>query len=247
MRASHLKLSIALALASLMLFGLQRPVSAANSDSCTAITAIPMTITAEGSYCLTKDIKTASTFTTGNGITINANNVTIDLGGHTLNNLPAGLTTTTTGIYAGDKKNITIQNGTIMGFSEAILLQEITVGGSSGHLVQNMRIERNTYAGISVVGTGSVIYQNQVLHTGGGTASGTAADGTGIYAGGNGVQVLENTVADTLPGAVDGGTGILLDSVNTFSGAVVEHNRVSTVGQPAHSVGIEIQTGAKNS
>ena len=80
----------------------------------------------------------------------------------------------------------------------------------------------------------------------GDTASGTTVYGIGIYAGGEGTQVLDNTLADTLAGTAGSGYGIWIDSPNPFTGAVVEHNRVSAVGQPPYSVGIIVQTGAHN-
>jgi hypothetical protein len=241
------KFSTVLVLGGLLLFGFQCAAMAADADSCTAITAVPFTISAPGSYCVTKELTTTSSFTSGNAITIITSNVTIDLGGHTLSNLPAGTGTNAAGILAADQKDITIMNGTVTGFYEGIFMNSSAAGISSGYLVENMRIDRNRGIGIYVDGAGSIIRQNQVLHTGGFVNNGITGPGTGIFAGGDGVQVLDNTVADTVAGTIGSGYGIYIESPNSFSGAVVEHNRVSAVGQPnAYSVGITVQTNAHN-
>src|SRR5262245_5926864 len=70
----------------------------------TAITALPITISAPGSYYLTQNL-TAST-----GINITVSNVTIDLNGFAL----TGAATSGTGIRTSvsSLRNITIRNGT---------------------------------------------------------------------------------------------------------------------------------------
>jgi hypothetical protein len=76
----------------------------------TPISSVPFTISAAGSYYLTKNLAVAS----GDAITITADNVTVDLNGFTLSSTqttPAG-----TGILlSGDRKHIHILNGHIKG------------------------------------------------------------------------------------------------------------------------------------
>jgi hypothetical protein len=128
MRTLIQKLSTGFGVLGLVLFGFQGAALAADADSCTAITAVPFTISKAGNYCLTVDIATPSTFTSGDAITINSDNVIIDLDGHNLGNLPAGTGTTAIGISALDHNNITIFNGTVRGFNRGIRLG---IGGSS--------------------------------------------------------------------------------------------------------------------
>src|SRR5260370_6407387 len=56
----------------------------------TPISSAPFTISAPGSYYLTKDLSV----TTGNGITISADNVTLDLNGFTISSTAASATGT---------------------------------------------------------------------------------------------------------------------------------------------------------
>jgi hypothetical protein len=76
----------------------------------TAITSAPYTISSPGSYYLTTNINVTS----GNAITINANNVTLDLNGFTISSTQAS--PTGTGISLGSSvSDITILNGHIRG------------------------------------------------------------------------------------------------------------------------------------
>ena len=72
----------------------------------TPISGLPFTITIAGSYYVTGDLTGSS----GNaGITINTDNVTIDLNGFTLIGVPFSFA----GISGASRKNITIRNGTL--------------------------------------------------------------------------------------------------------------------------------------
>ena len=137
-----LALTLFVALVSLVSSGLT-PASA-ETTNCTPITALPYTITAQGVYCLTHNLGTAST--TGDAIRINASNVTIDLNGYRLSNLAAGAGTNAKGIYAYQRKNITIRNGSIRGFLYGIHLSDTSpYTASSGHLVEDIRADGNTF------------------------------------------------------------------------------------------------------
>src|SRR4051812_36040395 len=76
-----------------------------------AISAVPFTISQSGSYYLTRNLKVASATT---AITINADNVTLDLNGFTISS--AASPATGSGIFIGaDRHDITIRNGSITG------------------------------------------------------------------------------------------------------------------------------------
>ena len=96
----------------------------AETVNCTAITSLPYTISTQGVYCLTDHLSTA--ITTGNAITINTNNVVLDLNGFKLGGLSAGLGTQAHGIYAYQRQNITIKNGTVRGFFIGIYLDDFS-------------------------------------------------------------------------------------------------------------------------
>lgn len=164
--------------------------AAESHDSCTGfIDSIPATIGTQGTWCLRSNVGTA--MTSGAAITIAANNVTVDCNGFKIGGLAAGSNTTAFGIYAFDRLNATVRHCTIRGFRYGVALFG-TSGG--GHVVEDSRLDHNTYVGVDVTGDGSVVRRNQVLDTGGG---GTHAYGIRtLYE----VDVLDNTVSGVLPG-----------------------------------------------
>src|SRR5262245_22430980 len=70
----------------------------AETTQCTVISSLPTTITVQGIYYLTSDFNLS--LTSDHAITINTNNVVIDLNGHKIGNLGTGTGTLATGIYA---------------------------------------------------------------------------------------------------------------------------------------------------
>ena len=193
----------------------------AETVNCTAITVLPAVITVQGIYCLTGHLNTA--ITSGNAIDIQTNNVTLDLNGFKLGGLAAGLGTAAIGIFAFNRQNITIKNGTIRGFFRGIFLDD-TTGTSQGHIVEDIRADQITLSGIRVEGSGTIVRNNQVVATGGTTCCGPNPDVVGIVVDGAGPRVLNNDVIHTFkPG---GGTarGILFSSV---TGGLAVNNRIT--------------------
>ncbi len=135
----------------------------AETIECTVIDSIPFTITVQGIYCLKGHL--ATSLTSGNLIEIQTNNVTIDMNGFKLGGLAAGAGTLANGIYALDRRNITIRNGSIRGFFRGIFLQG-DAASSSGHLLEDLRLDGNRFTGAQVEGTGNIIRNNQVVNTG---------------------------------------------------------------------------------
>ena len=145
------------------------------------------------------------------------------MNGFKLGNLAAGPGTSATGIYAFQKKNITIRNGTIRGFNRGINLNDTSpYTTSSGHLIEDVRLDGNTWEGILVMGVGNTIRNNQVVSTGGTTNAGSTY---GIIAYGPGARVLNNDVID-MAATTSTAYGIYISYAD---GAVVEGNRISNV------------------
>ncbi len=136
-----------------------RPVQA-ETTNCINITSVPRTITAAGVYCLKQDLNTA--ITSGNAITINANNVTIDFNEFRLGDLAAGPTTAAVGVFASNRKNITIRNATIRGFRIGIQIAEVD---SSGHVIEDNLVDGSTFTGISTSGNGIIVRRNRIVNT----------------------------------------------------------------------------------
>jgi hypothetical protein len=128
----------------------------AETQNCTAITSLPAVIAVQGVYCLIGDLTTG--MTSGNAIDIQTNNVVLDLNGFKLGGLAAGPGTTTRGIHAADRQNITIRNGTVRGFLYGIALT--TTGASQGHVVEDIRADQNTYVGMAIDGSGNIVRHN---------------------------------------------------------------------------------------
>lgn len=193
----------------------------AETVKCTAITALPAVITVPGAYCFTGDLATA--MTSGSAIVIASHNVVLDLNGFVLDGSGAGKGTTATGVVAGDRRNITIKNGTVRGFLTGISLFD-TAGGSQAHIVEDIRAAQNRLTGIQVDGRGNLIRNNLVFRTGGATCCGTGVAAVGIEARGIGPRVLNNDVIDTTsPGDVGSRA---IDFPSTIGGLAV-NNRIT--------------------
>jgi hypothetical protein len=105
----------------------------AETLNCTAITSVPATITTEGIYCLKSHLTSAVPNVAA--ITIDADEVVIDLNGFTLGGLGRP-ESTAIGISVLGHMNTTIKNGTVRGFNIGIFIGN-TLGSIS--LVEEIR------------------------------------------------------------------------------------------------------------
>ena len=196
------------------------PAQAAESfDSCAGtIPSLPAVISTQGVWCMQGDLSSAST--SGNAITVTANNVTIDCNGFKLGGLAAGPATTSFGIFAENRTNITVRHCNLRGFLAGIAI----VGTGGGHVVEDNRFDGITFIGMSVEGDGSAIRRNQVFDTGGSTLE-AVTQLRGISLAGSG-EVIDNAVrgvdASYLPEA-----DVIGIFIANARGASVRDNRVS--------------------
>ncbi len=137
----------------------------AETVNCTEIASVPLIISVQGVYCLKKNL--ATSLASGSMIDIRTNNVTIDFNGFKLGGQAAGVNTTAYGVSAQDRRNITLRNGSILGFARAISLLGSPPSNSSGHVVEDMLLDANRANALAVVGTGVVIRRNQIVNTAG--------------------------------------------------------------------------------
>jgi hypothetical protein len=193
--------------------------AAAEITNCTAITTLPYTISSPGIYCFTGDLSTS--MTTGNAIEIQASSVTLDLNGHKLGGLGAGPGTQATGIYATDRKNISIRNGSIRGFYNGINVDDSGTGASAGHLLEALRLDGNTSIAIQIRGSGSIVRDNQIVTTGGSSLPSTPSVGIRFY--GAGTRVLNNDITDVFG---VGGSEVAIQGLSA-NGAVIRGNRMT--------------------
>ena len=185
------------------------------------ITKVPFTITKPGTYNLAKSF----TYTgTGNAITVEADDVIIDLRGFTLTGNPEVLSANTTAaIFANARQNITVRNGTIRSFFRGVFLEGSNSTG--GHLVESLRVQNCRFLGIQTKGRYTIVRNNQVLNTGGSTS--LANDRYGIHVQGSNVRILNNDVQEIIPT----GSGPLTVGIWMIASpaSVVEGNRVSQI------------------
>jgi uncharacterized repeat protein (TIGR01451 family) len=206
---------------------------------CRPIVSLPYTVSSQGSYCLIQNLSTA--VTTGSAITINSDFVVVDLKGFKIGGGSAGSGTRAHGVHALDRKNITVENGNIRGFFRAVFLEDDSAGlnVSQGHLVQGVRADENTYAGIEVQGRGNVVRNNQVVTTGGTTVFGTNADVFAIHTLGAGARILNNDITGTVP--VGSGAGLAI-AVESASGTMIENNRIGNA-LTGNTYGVSVRSG----
>jgi hypothetical protein len=114
----------------------------------TRINTVPYTISAPGFYYLGNNLTHTGA---GTAITVNADDVTIDLMGFSLS--LDGVIGTQTGILMSGRTNVEIRNGTVRGFLYGIL--ENNLGGR--HRIIGIRATNNGSAGISLGGNNNLI------------------------------------------------------------------------------------------
>ena len=158
----------------------------------TRITSLPYTISSPGFYFLGKDLST-----TGNGITVETDNVTIDLMGFSI----TGDGATGLGIHISGRSNVEIRNGTVRNFGSGIY----SVATGDNCRIINIRALNNAANGIKLVGRNHLVEKCNASGNGtrgiwaygyyymlkGNVCSGNSSSGIDCTAGGN---LLDNVV-----------------------------------------------------
>ena len=180
----------------------------------TAITSLPYTITASGSYYISSDLTS-----TEHGIWVAANNVSIDLRGHSLVG-PGSDLNPYNGIYTDNKTNIEIRNGTVRNYWKGItsvwttaenfrIIDVRVVGNGVGislyganHYIESVLASNNDTSGIylgpNAMVTGTLAHNNNnfgILAEEGSTMINNTAHDNGLHGiySGNGSTLRSNT------------------------------------------------------
>jgi hypothetical protein len=143
-------------------------VAPAMAQSCTAINAIPATITAPGKYCLTNDF--AVNVTTGNSITIASNGVTLDCDGHALRNTSTSTVGAANGIGLVSRHDVAIRNCRIIGgYRNGIAAtQNNTIANQNYYItLDNNYVAGPLFNGILAYGSGIEVTNNRIYDIGG--------------------------------------------------------------------------------
>jgi hypothetical protein len=115
----------------------------------TKITSVPYTINSPGFYFLTGNLTYSPT--SGNAITIGADDATLDLMGFSL--IGPGGSTGAIGVYMNGHSNAEVRNGSVRGFGTGVY--EESVSGSKDRVI-NVRAYHNSY-GIILFGNNHLI------------------------------------------------------------------------------------------
>jgi hypothetical protein len=230
-----------IALAALALpaqFAITTPAQAAETfHACTGfVDSVPTTITKQGTWCLRKDVSTS--ITSGAAINIAANNVTLDCNDFKVGGLGAGINTNTSGIVTSNTLNATVRNCSIRGFRTGIRLQQAPAA-----LVQDNRLDQNTYQGISVSGEGSLVQRNRVNDTGSGPAAITSVMGIEVsYSSTVDDNFVQNVVASNGANVSVFGMRVVGGSGSSVSGNIVRNLVANGTGT---AYGIYTSNGVK--
>src|SRR6185436_19576264 len=106
----------------------------------------------------------------GAAITIDVNNVVLDLNGHKIGGGPAGSGTQASGVFVNNRGNVIVKNGLVRGFFGGVVYAPGT--NNNGNIVENILAVANTAFGIYIGGPGT---NNTVRNCIVGTTGGTTA------------------------------------------------------------------------
>jgi hypothetical protein len=206
------------------------------TDVATLAVAPPYTISAEGVYCLKADIAFAGT--SGAAITIESNNVVLDLNGHKIGGGPAGPATLASGVFVNNHGNVIVKNGLVRGFFSGITYAPGTA--NNGNIVEDILAVANTSFGIYMGGPGTNnTVRNCIVGTTGGSTAVTGIS-AGIYNAATSSFVTHNTVNNTFP--TSGGTvrfGIFMST----DGRAVDNQILGDAGTTGTNVCILMASG----
>jgi hypothetical protein len=193
--------------------------------------APPYTISSPGSYYLTGNISV----TTGHGIVISADNVTLDLGGFTILSAPGNAGNNAIDV-SGGRRHLTIKNGSIAGqpgqaagfqsgiYSQGIISQMLVsdlhirqVTGNGIFLDQQGVVERCTLSDVGAGGiVAEVVRDCSVIATDNAITAKTVANCTGASTGtGIGIKSL---IATDSTGTAVSGTGLEAETATGCTG-----------------------------
>lgn len=158
---------------------------------CVVIERLPYVIGEPGLYCLTRSHEIA--LTGGAAIEVQADHVTVDLGGHTIDNTRGGLASKALGIFSWERGHVVVKNGTLVSFEEAVALSGPFGGSYSfNHRVEDLRVVNSGESAIGITGNDSVVRGNTIHHVGIGLSSKDPV--SGIVLGGYRNRAIDNDV-----------------------------------------------------
>ena len=199
------------------------------------IPKLPYTITKPGQYTLLKNLRYSGS---EYAITVNCDDVTIDLRGFTIEGDAAvKVTSQTAGIVAFNRKNITVRNGTIRHFFRGVYFEGDDSAG--GHLVENVRVDQSAFLGIQVKGQHSVVRSNRITTVG--SATGISTIRYGIFVEGSGARVSENDIQGLVP-VTSSSLAYGIIAVNSARAAIDDNRVHAQANLSSNAFGINVQS-----
>lgn len=177
----------------------------------TQIFELPVAINQPGSYRLARDVTSPG----GNGITIGVSNVTLDLGGHTMNGGGVGIEGV---LLTGNLEGVTIQNGTITNWSNAAIFDGFSA--DTGVVIREIRATNLGLEGFRLSESDALVIECVVTNAvgpgaGGAAPEGGALSGQGIWVGNNS-RIVDCKVVNA------GDEGILAGFNAVITGCIVD-------------------------
>lgn len=187
------------------------------------IQKLPYIIKKPGRYALSAPLTYKGV---GAAITIDADDVSLDLRGRTITAvLTNSLANETAGIYSNGRKNITIRNGILRNFFRGVYLEGTNETG--GHLVEDIEVRDSTFLGIQVKGAGSVIRRNSINTVGAnGGATSYLPFRYGMDITGDSIHVRDNRIFDVFANSSNISHTAYGIVVRGFSGVIIEGNHL---------------------
>ena len=182
-------------------------IDAAGGDARTAINTVPYTINAPGSYYLAADLSHTGTST--DAITINADNVTLNLNGFTLSG---------PGTSTGSGNRGIVTNGT----NTVLLNGSVTLFGGYGIYEANFAGKGMRLANISAIANGNT----------GAFLGGTEQHVISCYFSanlGHGVRTGSGSIIEGSIANLNGGDGIIVSSTTTIRNNITKNNALSGI------------------
>lgn len=190
-------------------------------------------ITRSGSYYLTDNVTAA---VDANGLSIEADDVTVDLSGFALVGAPGS--TAGTGIYMDGRSNVEIRNGTVRGFG-GDGIREANVSGRSQRVI-GVRAVSNGQAGIALAGEASLVKDCAAENNGeGGITVGAGCTVTGNTANDNQLHGILTNRGCTITGNTarnNQQSGIVADPGCTVTGNTANFNGRFGIGVIGNSL-----------
>jgi len=206
-------------------------------ESRTPISNLPFTISAAGSYYLTGNFDSTPD---GDGITITASNVTLDLNGFRLKGTGSGANSTGINAKGGGSAilvGLVIKNGTIMGFGNSIVLQRV-----NDSTIENVRCSDSKSVSIRLLGSSGVCDGNSISHC---HVSKSSRAGIQLYGSSgqcNGNSVTHCLVRDCLAVGIE-----VLGIGGDASGNVIANNVVRNITSTSgRAYGIQLESVEEN-